>query len=315
MSEPSTSSEAVPLGFHVIRVVLGAILLAAAGFKAYALWVDPVPLVSVFTSPRWQLALIEVETLLGIWLLSGIGAGTAFLTAQAGFTLLGIVSLFLGILGQPSCGCFGKVTLNPWYTFCLDMAAVAALRYWRPRAIRAHPSQANFRIGVLRPVLYLASGVTFILGLFLATLWLTSPSVSAALTLLRGEPMTIEPSEIEIGRGVRNETREFSLQVSNHSDRTICVLGGRLRLGGCRCVTSEELPLSVAPGETRSLKCKFEFLGKTGWFQNPFRFYTNDESQSQLVCWVAGELNHRARICSDTVRLPLRFVLCCHSVF
>ena len=42
------------------------------------------------------------------------------------------VSFSKGLAGEASCGCFGTVKVNPWYTFALDAAAVAALLRWRP---------------------------------------------------------------------------------------------------------------------------------------------------------------------------------------
>src|SRR5262249_25557508 len=155
---------------------------------------------------------------------------------QTCFTLLGGISLYLALAGQPSCGCFGKLALNPWYTFGLDVAAVAALWYWRPRAssVRASPGDSPARL--LRPVLYLASGVTLILAGCFAALWLAFPSLSAALLFLRGESLTIEPKVVEVGTGVRGEVRDFSLEIRNYTDHPICLMGGRV---GCRCITTE----------------------------------------------------------------------------
>ncbi len=83
----------IPARFHVLRLPVAGLLLAAAAFKAHALWTDPVPPVSLFSSPRWQIALIELETLVGLWLLTGIFARGAWLGAVAAFGLLAGISL------------------------------------------------------------------------------------------------------------------------------------------------------------------------------------------------------------------------------
>ncbi len=49
------------------------------------------------------------------------------------FSGFALVSFYKGISGQATCGCFGRVPVNPWYTFALDAAAVLALLRWRPR--------------------------------------------------------------------------------------------------------------------------------------------------------------------------------------
>jgi hypothetical protein len=54
-----------------------------------------------------------------------------------------LISLYKGISGESTCGCFGRVPVNPWYTFTLDAAAVLALLRWRPRA------EPTARAGVL----------------------------------------------------------------------------------------------------------------------------------------------------------------------
>lgn len=119
-------------GFTIIRILLGMLLLAAAGFKAYAVWIDPNPVITIFSSPRWQVAFIELETVLGLWLLAGVYPSVGWLAALEAFSLFGTSSLYLAIVGQPSCGCFGKVSVSPLYAFALDVMAVVALAYWRP---------------------------------------------------------------------------------------------------------------------------------------------------------------------------------------
>jgi hypothetical protein len=287
MSHTLTSSARVPTGFHVVRLLLSFLLLSAAALKAYALWTDPVPAVSLFTSPRWQIALIELETLLGLWLLIGLYPRGAWLAAVVAFSLLAGVSLYLGLIGQPSCGCFGKVAINPWYTFALDVVAVTALWHWRPRPASLPMWLGDFSAHSLRPSLYLASGVTVMLAAGFAALCWLDPSLSAAFAFLRGESLTVEPSILDIGSGARGEVRDFPIEVRNHTERRICILGGRV---GCSCIETEDLPLIVPAREARSFKCKLEFRGRAGNFQHPFALYTDDETQPVVIARVAGNL-------------------------
>jgi hypothetical protein len=80
---------------RLIRVALGTFLLVAAGLKAHSLVTDPLSQEAFFASPRLLIATIEVEIVLGLWLLSGWFVRAAWLTALGFFGLLAGVSLYL----------------------------------------------------------------------------------------------------------------------------------------------------------------------------------------------------------------------------
>ena len=64
---------------------------------------------------------------------SGGGARRlAWRAAVLCFTVFACVSAYKGLLGEASCGCFGKVAVNPWYTFALDVALVGLLLGFPP---------------------------------------------------------------------------------------------------------------------------------------------------------------------------------------
>ncbi len=282
-----TPTHSLTIGFHGVRFVLGMILLVAAGFKAWALYTDPSPALFLFSSPRWQILLIESETLLGLWLISGFAPQGAWLMALVAFTLMACFSLHLGIAGESSCGCLGKVSLKPWYSFGLDVAAVAGLLVWRPVDFSVRALRDEWLPRFLRPGLHLASGVGLILVASLTVLWLTSPSLWGALALLRGESLTFEPSVVEIGSGERGLKRDFSLTIHNNSDRSISLVGGH---ADCHCITTAELPLTVPLMESRTFVCEFLFRGAVGQFQYPFAIYTNDGGYSMVIARVGGRL-------------------------
>ena len=109
---------------------------------------------------RWFLiGVVEFELFFGLWLLStflflpfgkraggaaeslpspsGRGAGGEGLTWFASialFSILGSVSLWKALTGVATCGCFGPLKVNPWYTTALDWALVVSLVIFRPRA-------------------------------------------------------------------------------------------------------------------------------------------------------------------------------------
>src|SRR5262249_28731315 len=120
--------------FGVVRLPLGVLLLTAAGLKAHSLLTGANVYESLVPSPHLQIATIEMETLLGLWLLSGWAVRPAWAVALGVVGIMAAVSLSLALDGQASCGCFGKVEVHPWWTFGLDLAAVVALLIGRPGA-------------------------------------------------------------------------------------------------------------------------------------------------------------------------------------
>ena len=96
--------------FRLACVPLGLLLLAAAILKySDSSWE---PFGQVFTiPPAVQLALIEVEGAIGVWLLLGYAPRLLRYVAIGYFSLLAGASLAIVAWGVSSCGCFGQVTV------------------------------------------------------------------------------------------------------------------------------------------------------------------------------------------------------------
>jgi thiol-disulfide isomerase/thioredoxin len=76
---------------------------------------------------------VEFELAMGIWLLSGVFKRLAWLAGLLCFGLFCCVTLYKGLTGAASCGCFGTVHVNPWITLlAIDLPAVIALSLFRP---------------------------------------------------------------------------------------------------------------------------------------------------------------------------------------
>jgi Methylamine utilisation protein MauE len=92
---------------------VGLLLLAAAGLKAYGLSADSVARMGIFSTPEFQLAVIEFELFLALWLLSGIRPLGSWMVALTIFIGFAGVSFYQGWIGQSSCGCFGRLSVSP----------------------------------------------------------------------------------------------------------------------------------------------------------------------------------------------------------
>ena len=128
----STGSSGV-CAYDILRWALGVVLLAAAGLKVQQAMAGPVVEDGRVVSRVWLLLHVEFEVVLGLWLLSGLYRRLAWLAAAATFLTFAVVTAMRGVHGAASCGCFGKLSVGPWYAFGIDVAAVVALIVFRPR--------------------------------------------------------------------------------------------------------------------------------------------------------------------------------------
>jgi thiol-disulfide isomerase/thioredoxin len=120
------------LGWMIVRFLVAAVLLTAAGLKALATTPD---FGNSIIEARWfQILLIESEIALALILLFGLVPKISWFVTTILFTIFSLVSLAKGFSGAESCGCFGDVVkINPFVTFLLDAGIVALLCKFRPK--------------------------------------------------------------------------------------------------------------------------------------------------------------------------------------
>ncbi len=220
VAPPPGTNKRWPLSVcHVLRVALAVILLLAAGLKAEALATDPHSQDSLFSTPRIQIATIQMEVVLAIWLLSGLALRGAWIAAIGFFTAVAIVSLYLAVEGQPSCGCFGRVAISPWISLVFDLVVLTILLLRFPAP--SHPTSRSLA-GFLQAGL-VAVGL---LALFAGGFFFLQGDPSRRLAHLRGEVITLEPALVQLGEATAGEERQFQIQLNNISDRPITLIGG-----------------------------------------------------------------------------------------
>ncbi|MCP4256963.1 MAG: hypothetical protein GY774_05480 [Planctomycetes bacterium] len=120
----------------LVLKLLGVLLLTAAVLKAHELLTVPVANKDIWSYRPFLIFQVEFEFALGIWLLSSIFKRLAWLATLVCFGLFSCVTLYKGLSGAASCGCFGRVHVNPWITLIvIDLTAVLALITFRPKAV------------------------------------------------------------------------------------------------------------------------------------------------------------------------------------
>ena len=135
-------------GYDAVRTAVGSLLLTAAGLKGYQLATGPVLGTGMLDS-RWVLiSAVEAQLLFGLWLLANIWPKPTWAAALACFSLFTCISLYKALSGYPTCGCFGRLPVNPWFTAALDFAAVLSLLRWRPAPCRPLSQRPSSRVRV-----------------------------------------------------------------------------------------------------------------------------------------------------------------------
>ena len=138
-----------------VPILLGLVLIVAALLKIYQAATEPLTETSWVASRKFQVAVVEWELLLGLVLLTGVVPRVARVAALASFATFAIYNVYQVYSREPSCGCFGKLSIDPMDMFWFDVAAVLALALWGPESNASGISSSRFA-GVL--AVYLAAG-------------------------------------------------------------------------------------------------------------------------------------------------------------
>jgi thiol-disulfide isomerase/thioredoxin len=173
---------------NIILKVLGLLLLAAAVLKGHELLTTPMANTDIWSNRYFLIFQVEFELALGIWLLSGLFRRAAWLVVLGCFTLFCCVTLYKGLTGAASCGCFGKVHVNPWVTlFAIDLPAVVSLLLFRPTLAKQDILNLTHWLGP-RPTLAQFC-VVFLLGL-------SAVAVSSPVLLLNEPKLATSKYEV-----------------------------------------------------------------------------------------------------------------------
>jgi hypothetical protein len=283
---PNTLTTVLPAYRRVIATVLGLLLIAAAGLKLRGTDVTPFAQFGMLNRAPVQFAAVEWELVLGVWLISGIYPVGAWTAALVTFLSFAGVSFYLGRIGQASCGCFGSIKASPWIAFGIDLTALSLLAIGRPRFGNGSQVRTPWRTAVwsgLVPV----GGAVAICAAILGVASLAFGSLDAALARLRGEDLSIRPRLLDIGRGEAGQRVRATVEVVNRTDRAVRLIGGT---SDCSCITTADLPLTLAPGEAREIPVLALLPAEPGSFDRKAAFLTDCERERTLPFGLTGRV-------------------------
>ena len=273
--------------YCLVTRLLGILLLAAAGLKVFGLANETVFGSGFLSTPTLQLAGLELEILLGLWLLWGKYPIGSWIVTTVLFLAFAGVNLHLAWTRQPSCACFGQLAVNPWYALGIDVALLSLLLAARSdlRLVRESPRLILTGSSVL--LIRGSAGVAVIVLFFasLSYLWFDTPA--DALAFLRGERVSAEPSSIDLGEARAGERREVGVRLLNRADHPIRIIGGT---SDCSCIATTGLPIAIPSAESRLVMVQVKFAGAPGVFSRTAVLFTNDELQKKVVLRLAGKV-------------------------
>ena len=148
----------------IVIKLLGGLLIVAAVLKGWQLLTEPVAGINIWSNRAFLILTVEIELALGIWLVSGLFKKAAWLVGIFCFGFFSCLTLYKGISGDESCGCFGSVHVNPWITlFAVDIPAIIVLAAFRPALLflRKQKSIAAFVRNILTPLPSIPHFATF----------------------------------------------------------------------------------------------------------------------------------------------------------
>jgi hypothetical protein len=223
-----------------VFVALGLFLVVTALLKVQGPADGALGQNTILFSPRLRFAVMEAEALLGLWLLSGWAKRAAWFFAVAFFVVVAGFSLYLGLMGQSSCGCFGRIHVSPWNAFGLDVACLGTLALcWSP--FRREQEEITVHSDRLREALPIVGGVTAILAVCLVGVLLAGGGRPGdLLARIRGDRITVEPPLTDMGSDEAGHRRRFTVILHNHTDHTVRIVGGTT---SCACIVTDELPV------------------------------------------------------------------------
>jgi len=271
--------------FTIARLVLGGLLLAAASLKLYGLSVSAVPRVGWFAQPWVQLAAVEWELVLGLWLLSGAYPIGSWLAAVATFLAFAGVSGYLGWVGVASCGCFGTIHASPWHAFAVDLVALFVLLGTRP--VLAIHSRLGMQ-GRSKPAIQVACVASGVCAAIAGFAVLAPHKATRILAELRDERFVVLPADVDIGDCDLGQAVDAELRVHNLSGRPARLVGGTV---DCSCDLSRSLPATIPPGESHEVTIRLRIKeARAGAFARTVRLLTDDPDQPTIVVLIHGRV-------------------------
>jgi hypothetical protein len=252
---------AIPVGlFLVVTAALKLWHFLAGASELTPAWLDPV--------------MVLYEAALGFGLLFARRPARLWLVTVATFAVFVGFNLRAIWIGQASCGCFGAVTVSPWGALVLDLGVLALLAtwVWLDRETRILRTSARGTVGFLL-------GFGLAVAIMFGVVSIGFGSVAGARAYLRRDELYLDPPVVDLGRVPAGEASERVISVYNPGSSDVRVVGGT---ASCACTLIQDLPATIPPGQSRTLRVSVKAPTSAGAFQVRAVLWT-DSSTNQTA--------------------------------
>jgi thiol-disulfide isomerase/thioredoxin len=125
---------------RIVMTFAGLLLIGASALKAQQMLTEPIVSKGLWESWGFFLVAVPLEMALGIWLVSGLFRKAAWLMGVLSFGFFVGVTAYKAATGELSCGCFGRIHVNPWITLLtIDVPLFLLLLIFYPRGEKLLP--------------------------------------------------------------------------------------------------------------------------------------------------------------------------------
>ncbi len=150
---------------RLVMAVASAVLLFAAVTKYWMIMTEPILSRGFWESRDFFIIHVFLTTGLAIWLVCGLFRKASWLLVIAAFTVFIGDTFYRAIVGEVSCGCFGRVVVDPWVTlFAINLPIIVLLLLFRPAGEKLLPPpwpSARHFFGVAVPTFILLGVILF----------------------------------------------------------------------------------------------------------------------------------------------------------
>jgi hypothetical protein len=253
------------------RVTVGLILLFAGLAKFSAappMWFS---VVIPMAAKVWVLAVL-LELFLGIVLITGIGWGrVAWCVGMGLFAAFATISGTLAWQGESTCGCFGRLAIQPWRAMMIDGCAVVLLlaaRQSAPHVVHAgRCSSLAAWCGMVGLLVLPAIPAAWLCANYGESLVVSNPVAARP-----GSPGTWVPFQVEVRNRGAGRARIYGAPASRH----------------VRLATA--LPLVIEPNGVQEIDFQLFCGGSRGLFSTWLHLVTDVAGQREITIYVRGRV-------------------------
>jgi len=215
-------------------------------------------------------AIVALEVILGVWMLSGVAARACRLMALLLLAGFAAANFWKAAYGEASCGCFGLVMVPPLLVALSEVVLFAALALLPCRRMwNAEDSNAAWIVGLAA-----VAGV-IVFGANLVTTETPTPTVQAGADFQR-----------ELGTVASEAKVILSLCWTNPDTEPVQLI---FLQSSCGCLDARTLPVWVEPNRAIDIPVTFTAPTKPGDFARRFAVLT---SRTTLSGQVRGTVSH-----------------------